>query len=83
MLQPLDVLKKIIDNGENSTVAFKEENAHNDSITKEIIAFLNFKGGMILFGIDDNGCISGISDKQVMTSSISPWRVPPWAYRDI
>ncbi len=63
MFQKLEELKNIIVNGENSTVEFNEELSHNDSITKEIVAFLNFKGGVLIFGVSDDGMILGISEK--------------------
>ena len=53
----------IIENGENSGIEFKEEDVHNDSIAKEIVAFLNFKGGTVLFGINNDGIIIGVKDK--------------------
>ncbi len=56
-------IQKWIINGESSVVEFKEEEAHNDSIAKEIIAFLNFQGGTILFGVGDDRRITGIKDK--------------------
>lgn len=55
-------IEYMITNGESSTLEFKEETVHNDSIAKEIIAFLNFKGGTILFGVNDSGKIEGIKD---------------------
>jgi ATP-dependent DNA helicase RecG len=57
-----DEIKNMILNGENSTVEFKQEGVHNDSIAKEIVSFLNFKGGTILFGVNDCGEIEGIKD---------------------
>jgi ATP-dependent DNA helicase RecG len=54
-------IDKIIENGENSFTEFKNENFHSDSLAKEITAFLNFQGGSVFVGIDDNGNISGVS----------------------
>jgi len=62
-LAGIEEIQKLVINGENSVVEFKEEEAHNDSIAKEIIAFLNFKGGTILFGVGDDRKITGIKDK--------------------
>ncbi|MCG8685698.1 MAG: putative DNA binding domain-containing protein [Desulfobacterales bacterium] len=56
-------IQYMITNGENSKVEFKEECAHNDSIAKEIIAFLNFKGGTMLFGVNDDRQVVGVRDE--------------------
>ncbi len=44
-----------IRNGESSTVEFKTEDVHPNSLAEEIVAFANFEGGMILLGVDDAG----------------------------
>ena len=46
--------------GEDSTMEFKREMPHRDSMADEIAAFANAEGGMILIGIDDNKEIIGI-----------------------
>ena len=58
-------IEELIKNGENSSVEFKSENFHSDSLAKEIVAFANFEGGTILVGVEDDGTISGISSKKV------------------
>lgn len=51
-MEALELLE-LISNGETSTVQFKE-NIHNyESLTQEMIAFSNSKGGKILIGIND------------------------------
>ena len=44
-------LYKIIEDGENSQVEFKRKFTEAQKIAKEMIAFANTKGGMILFGV--------------------------------
>ena len=44
-----DTIRSLINNGEESNVEFKREDAHNDSIEKEFIVFLNFKGANSAF----------------------------------
>ena len=39
--------------GEESTIEFKREMSHSDSIADEIDAFANSEGGIILIGVDD------------------------------
>lgn len=52
-------LEEIIKNGENSGIEFKVEIEDTEDLAKEIVAFLNLKGGIILIGISDNGEIIG------------------------
>ena len=52
-------MKELILMGESSTIEFKTENAHKDSIAKEVVAFANFLGGKVLVGIGDDGRILG------------------------
>ena len=58
----IDELKEIILNGENSYIEFKEEGIKAKDLAEEIVAFANSEGGMILMGVDDDGCIKGVSD---------------------
>ena len=55
-----DILE-IIKLGENSAVEFKENKIRSESLAKEIVAFANMNGGVILLGIDDLGKIIGIN----------------------
>ncbi len=54
-------LQEIIKNGENSGVEFKSDTIPNHQLAKEIVAFSNLSGGIILLGVDDNGEVSGIT----------------------
>ena len=53
-------LLEIIANGESSGVEFKRENVRPEQLAKEIVALVNFQGGRILLGVEDNGVISGL-----------------------
>ena len=55
-----DELLEIIKNGENSAVEFKTAVVRPESIAKEMVAFSNTQGGLILIGVDDNGTVSGL-----------------------
>jgi len=57
-------LKVIIEQGENLFVEFKQRFSEYNKIAKEIIAFANTKGGVIIFGINDNGKIYGIESEK-------------------
>lgn len=54
-------LLEIIRNGENSGVEFKRDDIQNHELAKELVAFANFAGGMLLLGVEDEGRISGIT----------------------
>lgn len=58
-------LKNLIAAGESSHLEFKAEQIKPDDLAKEIVSFLNFQGGKILLGIEDDGAISGVSRPDV------------------
>lgn len=53
-------LLEIIVNRENSGVEFKRDDLRPEQLAKEIVALLNFQGGKLLLGVEDDGAISGI-----------------------
>ena len=59
-------LEQIIKQGENSSIEFKSSDVRAESIAKEIVAFANSNGGVIVIGIEDNRTITGVKkDKQI------------------
>ena len=56
-------LREIIANGKNSGVEFKRDDIRIETLGKEIVALANFQGGRILLGVDDDGTISGIQNR--------------------
>ena len=54
-------LLEIIRNGENSGVEFKRDVLENHALAKELVAFSNHSGGMVLLGVEDDGSISGVT----------------------
>jgi ATP-dependent DNA helicase RecG len=58
-------LKKLIQQGENKRVEFKEQLPKNESIVKTIIAFSNTSGGKLIIGVNDNREIVGIDDEHI------------------
>ncbi|MCY4420201.1 MAG: putative DNA binding domain-containing protein [Gammaproteobacteria bacterium] len=58
----LDILR----NGENSTVEFKRDVIENHVLAKELVAFSNFEGGMVLLGVEDDGNVSGVTRDDVL-----------------
>ena len=47
-------LIELIDEGENIQCEFKRKFSGSEKIAREMLAFANTKGGIILFGIDDD-----------------------------
>lgn len=59
-------IKEIIAGGEGLTTEFKQRFSTHNKIAKELIAFANTKGGLLFFGIDDDGSIYGVeSEKEI------------------
>lgn len=52
-------LLELISNGESSTVEFKRDVVANRDLAKELVAFANFEGGVVLLGVEDDGSIVG------------------------
>ena len=65
-------LLEIIRNGENSGVEFKRDVLENHALAKELVAFSNFSGGIVLLGVEDDGSVSGLTrenlEEWVMTA---------------
>ena len=47
--------------GENARVAFHRDGAPPDRLARDLSALLNFRGGRILFGVADDGGLSGLA----------------------
>ena len=76
-------LLEIITNGENSGVEFKRDELQNHELAKELVAFSNLEGGMVLLGVEDDGTIVGVTrerlEEWVMTAcrdKIRPGIIP-------
>ncbi len=54
-------LSEIISNGENSGVEFKRDDLRSEDLAKELVAFSNFHGGMVILGVEDTGTITGLT----------------------
>lgn len=52
-------LEEMIRNGEGSGVEFKLDDVENHDLAKEIVAFANLAGGVILLGVADDGTVQG------------------------
>ena len=61
MFDSLDELIEKIYSGEDSTIEFKGEMPHRNSLADEIAAFANTRGGVILIGVNDEQEIVGMN----------------------
>jgi predicted HTH transcriptional regulator len=55
---------ELIEGGENLQCEFKRKFSSSEKIAREMIAFANTKGGVILFGVDDNKEIVGVDSEK-------------------
>jgi ATP-dependent DNA helicase RecG len=73
-------LLEIIANGESSGVEFKRDELTNDALAKELVAFSNLDGGMVLLGVEDGGQLRGLTrenlEEWVMTACRDKIRPP-------
>ena len=59
-LRQVQELKKLVAQGEGATLEFKRKASFPEKIAREMIAFANTKGGIVLIGINDDGTIPGL-----------------------
>lgn len=57
-------LLDLIEEGENIQCEFKRKFSSPEKIAREMIAFANTKGGIILFGVDDDKKIVGVESEK-------------------
>jgi len=62
---PLTALKTKIQNGEDSYTQFKVNLTNSDKLAEELVAFSNARGGLLIIGVDDNGVVVGVADKDI------------------
>jgi predicted HTH transcriptional regulator len=58
--QQVQELRKLVSQGEGQTLEFKRKAAHPEKIVREMIAFANTNGGILLLGVGDDGTIPGL-----------------------
>jgi predicted HTH transcriptional regulator len=58
--QDVNALKKLVQQGEHASLEFKRKAANPDKIVREMIAFANSQGGILLVGIGDDKTIHGL-----------------------
>ena len=53
-------LKLLVSRGEGASLEFKRKATFPEKIIREMIAFANTKGGIVLIGIGDDGSLAGV-----------------------
>lgn len=56
-------LKRLILQGEGTTLDFKKTITSSEKIAKSLVAFANNKGGQLLIGVADDGAIKGVKSE--------------------
>ncbi|HYI76226.1 MAG TPA: ATP-binding protein [Chryseolinea sp.] len=71
-------LKFLVSQGEGATLEFKRKATFPEKIIREMIAFANTKGGILLIGIGDDGSLAGLKypeeELHVMTEALKKVR---------
>jgi predicted HTH transcriptional regulator len=57
-------IKKLILQGEGTTLDFKKTITNNEKIAKSLVAFANNRGGQLLIGVADDGSIRGVKSEE-------------------
>lgn len=60
----------LIEGGENLHCEFKQRFSTHEKIAKEMIAFANTSGGYIIFGIEDDGTVTGVPSEKTESELI-------------
>lgn len=79
-------LRDIIEEGENINVEFKLKFSSPEKIAKEMMAFANTKGGVIIFGVDDDKKIVGVesekTESELIRQAAKDFCEPPLEYTE-
>jgi predicted HTH transcriptional regulator len=85
----LKELRALVKKGEGLHLEFKLKSNHPEKIVREIVAFANTKGGMLIIGISDEGEIKGLKyideDEFSITKCIEKyiWPIPTYEIEKI
>jgi predicted HTH transcriptional regulator len=80
----LKTLKLLVRQGEGLQLEFKLKSNHPDKIMKEVVAFANSEGGLLILGVADNKELKGLKyadeDEYIITKNIEKYIFPPIDY---
>lgn len=60
----MDELQRLIWEGENDSVDFKQRVTKPEKIARTMVSFANTRGGVILVGVKDNGYVTGVDPEE-------------------
>lgn len=60
-------LIELIGRGEDSRTQFKQQPIGSKDLAEEMVAFSNGAGGRVVFGVDDDGRVVGLSEQDIQT----------------
>lgn len=60
----MDELQRLIWQGENDRVDFKQRVSQPDKIARTLVSFANTRGGTLLIGVQDDGTVVGIDPEE-------------------
>ncbi|MDQ5907933.1 MAG: ATP-dependent helicase RecG [Pseudomonadota bacterium] len=64
----------LIAQGESSCIEFKNAQVNAVSLAEEIVAFANSDGGIILIGVEDDGAVAGVEERDMEMRIINACR---------
>ncbi|TVR65738.1 MAG: ATP-binding protein, partial [Candidatus Competibacteraceae bacterium] len=73
LVNPFDI-QALIAQGESSCIEFKNAQVNAVSLAEEIVAFANSDGGVILAGVEDDGAITGVNERDMEMRIINTCR---------
>lgn len=80
----LQQLKMLVRKGEGATLEFKLKSNHPEKIVREVVAFANSQGGLLLIGVGDDKSIPGLKfveeDEYILEKAIQKYCFPPIPY---
>ncbi len=81
----LQQLKNLVRKGEGNTLEFKLKSTHPEKIVREIVAFANSDGGLLLVGVGDDKSIPGLKfveeDEYTLVRAIEKYCLPAIPYQ--
>lgn len=81
----LQELKRLVSRGEGQYLEFKKKANHPEKIIKELVAFANTGGGLLVLGVDDDGTISGTRNIEgevfILEDAVTKWVRPKPVYK--
>ena len=57
-----DEIRELIEQGENMGVEFKSARVRPEALAREMVAFSNSLGGLVLIGVEDDGAVAGFEE---------------------